>query len=98
MSGTGWTTFGTFGHGTNQFAGGPYGVFVSADGRIYVTDGGNARIVRINDMSGVGWITFGGRGSGTNQFLYQNGIFMDAGGRIYVADNENSRIVRINHM
>src|SRR5439155_13868194 len=57
MTGTGWTTFGASGSGTNQF-GGPAGIFVSAAGQIFVADRWNSRIVRINDMTGTGWTTF----------------------------------------
>src|SRR5439155_832342 len=75
MTGTGWTTFGASGSGTNQF-GGPAGIFVSAAGQIFVADRWNSRIVRINDMIGTGWATFGANGSGINQFSGPIRIFV----------------------
>ena len=94
-----WQTFGTVGggNGTNQFSF-PSEVALDANGHIYVLDGGNNRIVRVEDMSGSGWTTLGTLGSGTNQFLYPTGIAVDAIGHIYIADAGNGRIVRINDM
>ena len=31
---------------------------IGSDGRIYIADQNNNRVVRINDMTGAGWITF----------------------------------------
>ena len=59
--------FGKTGAGTNQFQG-PYGIFVSTAGKIYVTDNINCRVVRIDNMSGKNWTTFGDCGSGSLQF------------------------------
>jgi DNA-binding beta-propeller fold protein YncE len=67
-------------------------------GAIYITDAGNNRIVRINDMTGAGWTVFGASGSGPNQFNTPVGIYVDASGQIYVADSGNHRIVRFNDM
>jgi DNA-binding beta-propeller fold protein YncE len=67
-------------------------------GAIYITDAGNNRVVRIDDMSGAGWTAFGASGSGPNQFNTPIGIYVDASGRIYVADSGNRRIVRFNDM
>ena len=105
MTGAGWTTFGSFGTGLNQFAW-PQGIFVGLTGQIYVADTGGgwhdyfgkSRIVRINNMTGAGWTTFGTRGNGVNQFNEPRGIFVNAAGQIYVADSGNHRIVRINDM
>ncbi len=65
---------------------------------IFVTDAGNYRIVRIDDMTGAGWTTFGSTGSGVNQFNLPFGIFVDATGKIYVADSGNNRLVRFDDM
>ena len=67
MNGTGWTTFGTTGTGTNQFHF-PRGIFVYGLSKIYVTDQVNNRIVMMDDMAGNGWTTFGSSGYGINQF------------------------------
>jgi len=57
MTGAGWTEFGTFGNGPNQFSS-PFGIFAGA-GQIFVADTFNTRIVRINDMTGTEWTPFG---------------------------------------
>lgn len=75
MTGAGWTTFGTFGDGTNQFSD-PKGIFVDTAGRIYVTDDDSNRIVRVNDMNGSGWATFGSSGNGKSQFSSPRGVFV----------------------
>jgi streptogramin lyase len=95
MTGAGWTRFGTWGRGVNQFDT-PAGVFLDAAGRIYVADSANHRIVRMNDMSGAGWTTLGSQGNGAEQFNIPTSVYLDSAGRIYVADSANSRIVRVN--
>jgi len=106
LNGSGWTTFGSFGHDVNQFFG-PWSIWVGQKGpvlqtgvetRIYVTDTDNHRIVRINNMSGVGWTTLGTKGSGAHQFNRPTGLSLDNQNRIYVADSENARVVRFNDM
>src|SRR2546428_873137 len=94
-AGTGWDTFGAPGNGVNQFAG-PVGIFVNSARQIFVTDGRNSRVVRVNDMAGSGWTTFGTRGTGINQFTFPFGIFVSPTGQIFVADIY--RIVRFNDM
>src|SRR3989441_6291482 len=98
VTGAGWTPFGTFGSGMNQFRF-PSGIYVSAAGQIFVTDAFNHRIVRMDSMTGTGWTALGGppAGSGMNQFSSPSGIFVSAG-QIYVADWNNNRIVRMNDM
>src|SRR5436309_7094640 len=105
MTGAGWTTFGTYGTGVNQFMS-PTGIFVNPSGQIFVTnmgamrvtDPGSMRLVRVNDMTGAGWTTFGGLGSGINEFSYPASISVNAAGQIFVADAANDRLVRINDM
>ncbi len=97
MSGSGWTAFGSFGSGTNQFIN-PAGIAVDAQGRVYVADQGNSRIERIDDMHGTGWLEFGAQGGGANQFKYPAGVALDAIGHLYIADYANSRIVRMDDM
>lgn len=102
MSGSNWTTFPpsstTAGSGTDQFNG-PASIAFDSTGRIYVTDYGNNRIVRVDDMTGTNWKVFGSSGSGADQFSGPAGIAVDpTSGQIYVADHLNDRIVRIDDM
>src|SRR5256885_9043438 len=53
MTGAGWTPFGTFGSGMNQFKF-PSGIYVSAAEQILVADVDNHRIVRKDRMTGGG--------------------------------------------
>jgi streptogramin lyase len=100
MTGAGWTTFG----GTGADAGmpgsflSPRDIFISAGGKIYVADGDNDRIVRMDDISGAGWTTFGTTGAGTNQLSSPFGIAVDSQERIYIADLGNERVVRVDDM
>lgn len=79
---------------TGQGAGGfslPTDVAVGSDGRIYVVDGGNHRIVAY-DRNGKHALTIGNKGSGEGQFRDPVGIGTDGKGRVYVADTGNHRI------
>lgn len=79
---------------TGQGAGGlalPTDVAVADDGRIYVVDGGNHRIV-VFDRKGKYLFAFGQKGSAEGQFRDPVGIGIDAKGRVYVADTSNHRI------
>jgi DNA-binding beta-propeller fold protein YncE len=79
---------------TGQGAGGlslPTDVAVSNDGRIYIVDGGNHRIVGF-DRNGKHFLTIGSKGSGNGQFKDPVGIGTDGKGRVYVADTGNHRI------
>lgn len=76
----------------------PSSVALDADGRIYVTDNANNRIVRMDSISGAGAVPFGTTGAGNGQFSDPTGVFVDGSGKIYVADWGNNRIVRINDM
>src|SRR5438876_10114832 len=98
MTGAGWTPFGVFGNGPNQFRF-PSGIFVSAAEQIFVTDAFNRRIVRMDNMTGAWWITIGGpaAGSGMSKFNAPFGIFV-SGGKILVEDTSNNRIVRMDDM
>jgi len=68
MHGSGWIAYGSLGRGAGEFmegpegvleaAAGPAGLFVDAQGKIYVADAFNSRIVRIDDMHGTNWTTF----------------------------------------
>jgi ribosomal protein S11 len=120
MKGTNWTTCGA---GDNCPMASPTGIvvnpsyYIMPDGmtvtypslQIYVTDSGNNRIVRMDDMTGTNWTTFGTGGSGDGRFNHPSGIFVDlsdtnASGNpvnsypLYVADTGNNRIVWISDM
>ncbi len=79
---------------TGQGAGGfslPTDVAVGVDGRVFVVDGGNHRVVAY-DRNGKYLLTIGGKGSGEGQFRDPVGIGTDSRGRVYVADTGNHRI------
>ena len=79
---------------TGQGAGGlslPTDVAVSSDGRIFVVDGGNHRIVAF-DRNGKFLFTIGRKGSGEGQLKDPVGVGTDGKGRVYVADTGNHRI------
>jgi hypothetical protein len=57
MSGSNWTTYGSYGRGPGQFIS-TIGVFVDSADKIYVSDGPARRIVRMDDMNGTNWTTF----------------------------------------
>lgn len=73
---------------------------VDSQGRIYVSDKCNYRIVRFDDMTGKNWASFGGkRGNGVGEFGDElNGIAVGPDGKLYIADEHNHRIVRIDDM
>ena len=74
----------------------PTGIALDSQGRIYIVDSGNNRIVRIDDITGANRVDLGAAGVGTNQFSLPMGIFIDSNHLIYVADTGNNRIVRFN--
>jgi DNA-binding beta-propeller fold protein YncE len=89
---------GTHGSGLGQFDQ-PTCVRVAAgNGKIYVADRHNDRIVRIDDMTGANFTAFGTVGSGLNQLHTPNSLAFDTQGKIYIADLYNNRIVRIDDM
>ena len=65
---------------------------------IYIADGGNNRIIRMDDMTGAGWETFGSEGNGVGEFIKPSGIAIGPDEKIYVVDSGNNRIVRIDDM
>ena len=56
---------GTTGSGMNEVFE-PHDVAISGSGKIYISDTGNGRVVRIDDMSGAGWTAFGQQPNGVN--------------------------------
>jgi streptogramin lyase len=74
------------------------GICVDDQNKIYVADGTNNRIVRINSITGAGWVAFGSTGTGFNQFNIAFGVGVDRSGKIYIGDRNNHRLVRIDDM
>jgi streptogramin lyase len=91
MTGSGFTTYGTSGSGTNQFTY-PAGIALDRTGGIYVTDSSLGRLVHVHDMNGAAWTTYAAGLSGPR------GVFVASDDRIYLADSGNNRIVRIDNM
>jgi len=69
----------------------PYGVAVSTDGLIYITDAGGY-CVKVFDQQGTAVNRFGQAGSGGAKFNYPQGISIDSSGELYIVDSNNGRI------
>ena len=54
LTGTNWTTYGKVGTGTGQF-GSTAAIALDSNGRIYIADPPNQRIVQIDDITGTGF-------------------------------------------
>src|SRR3989344_1189059 len=96
MTGKGWVTYGTKGSGIGQFEDESNAVTVDGQGRIYIGDEHNHRIVRIDDMTGKGWVEFGGLPN--DKFGQPHAFGITKAGHIYVLDTTNRRVVRIDDM
>jgi YYY domain-containing protein len=78
-------------HGTAAELYGPRGVTVAPNGRVWVADTGNHRVVSYApDLTDPKY--FGKRGSGPNEFSTPVGIAATTSGEILVADTSNRRI------
>jgi sugar lactone lactonase YvrE len=97
MTGSGWTSFGSPGAGTNQFVF-PRGIYVYSPTRIYTVDEANHRIVLMMDMQGAGWTALGSQGGGPRQFADPVGISLDLAMKIYVTDAGTNQIDRMDDM
>jgi len=69
----------------------PSDVAVAADGRVYVVDGGNHRLV-VFGPEGQGLFVFGHQGEAEGEFSGPVGLGLGADGRVFVADTGNRRI------
>ena len=69
----------------------PTDVAIGKEGRIYVVDGGNHRVVAF-DRDGEYLFTIGKRGHAKDEFFWPLGITTDKLGRVYVADKNNKQI------
>lgn len=81
---------GSYGYDEGQFDH-PYGVALTASGRIYVTEPGRGRI-HVFDASGTFLTRWGSEGTGDGQFSFPRGIALGSGGNVYIVDSLNSRI------
>jgi tripartite motif-containing protein 71 len=71
----------------------PYDVAADPQGRIYVADNSNHRVVRYGPASSYVYrARWGSYGAGEGQLMYPRGIAVDAAGNSYVADPGNNRI------
>ncbi len=109
MTGAGWTEYG---RGAGDSCGqpatepgelnGPKDIAFDSQGRIYISDDFDQRIVRINDLTGAGWVTYGTKGTGVGQFLQPQSVTIDGQDRIYVSDEDKNTqggyIVRMDDM
>lgn len=69
----------------------PTDVALDQMGNIYVTDRGNARVVKFN-AQGQALTHWGKQGAGPGEFNFPHSIRIDQHNRVYVADRENRRI------
>lgn len=75
----------------------PKDLFVTEDGRVYVADTGNDRIVVMNGLTGLDRIVDGFMNGDTAEtFKAPQGIFVTKDGALYVADTGNNRVVHLN--
>jgi len=103
------------GNGTTGFSGdggmataadmnSPYGIALDGAGNVYIADGNNQRIRKVNasgvitTIAGNGTSGFSGDGGAATaaRLNYPSGVAVDAAGNIYIADASNQRIRKVN--
>lgn len=73
---------------------GPQDIFVALDGRTYIADTGNNRIICMDpDYQVTQVITEFSDGSSTHHFNRPEGLFVSDQGELYIADTDNARVV-----
>lgn len=82
--------WGSYGSGPGQFNY-PYGIALSLDGNVYVSDQYNYRIAAFT-ADGSLVTSWGSQGHNDGQFYGTIGLAVDASGRVFVADNGNNRV------
>jgi serine/threonine-protein kinase len=94
--------FFTDGYGTGaDFSDTAQGVTVDGSGNVYVADGNNHRIRKIDvggnvtTLAGSGWTSFANGSGAAATFNYPTGVAVDKSGNVYVADSRNHRIRKI---
>src|SRR4051812_28141987 len=86
------TSVGGQGAGPGQLRN-PYDVAADAQGRVFVADDLNQRVVRYSSPPRYPYkARWGSYGTGLGQLAYPRGIATDAQGQVYVADTGNDRI------
>lgn len=93
-------SFGSIGSGVNQFDR-PTDIAIDDDGKIYIADSENRRVVRINNFSGSGWTTLDlSAYLPDEQSIYSPSfsIAVDDSGQIYVAPVATGQISRFSSM
>jgi sugar lactone lactonase YvrE len=88
------------GQGTAALFYNPYGITIDSSGNLYVTEGANHTIRKIDTSRNVTTIAGSSRGyadgPGTAAlFSIPSGITIDSSGNLYVADSQNNRIRKI---
>lgn len=76
----------------------PNAIALDGNGRIYIADAGNNRIVRVDDMKGSNWTVLGGKGDGSDRLRNPMGVYVTGNDRILIADTDNNRIVQVDDM
>ena len=100
FAGSGVTGFTDGSAATSQFAD-PWGVAVDGSGNVYVADGGNNAIRKIDalgvvsTLAGTGVRGFADGSAATAQFAFPSGVAVDGSGNVFVADSGNRRIRKI---
>ena len=78
----------------------PQGVAVDGAGNLYIADGGNNRIRKVDSAGAISTVAGGGPiGDGgaavAAQLYYPNGVAPDGAGNLYIADSFNHRIRKV---
>jgi len=75
----------------------PWGLFLDANGYLYVSEHKNNRVIRLHpDIPNSRTVVAGGNGKGYNKYQLNHpaGIFVDIDGSLFVADFGNNRIMK----
>jgi gliding motility-associated-like protein len=81
------------GNGLNQLSS-PTGIYVDADGNVYVCDTDNNRVMKWAPGAAAGVVMAGGNGNGdaANQLTNPLDVCVDCQGNLYISDTYNNRI------